>query len=99
MTQVLLMLLVGTVCAMAQPRFSFAVLTDIQYGDQPTVGKRDYRASIDKLREAVAALNGERLEFAIQLGDLIDSKAADLEPVLGVYNQLHARRYSVFGNH
>ena len=28
------------------PEFSFAVLTDIQYGDQATAGKRDYRKSL-----------------------------------------------------
>lgn len=99
MTRALLILLAATLFATAQPKFSFAVLTDIQYSDQATVGKRDYRASIGKLRDAVQALNRERLEFAIQLGDLIDSKAADLEPILGVYNQLHTRRYSVLGNH
>jgi hypothetical protein len=82
MMRVLFMLLAATVCTMAQPKFSFAVLTDIQYGDQPTVGKRDYRASIGKLREAVAALNRQELKFAIQLGDLIDSKAEDLDPIL-----------------
>jgi predicted phosphodiesterase len=99
MIRALLILLAATSLASAQPRFSFAVLTDIQYGDQPTKGKRDYRASMGKLRDAVAALNRERLEFAIQLGDLIDSKAADLEPILGVYNELHTKRYHVFGNH
>jgi manganese-dependent ADP-ribose/CDP-alcohol diphosphatase len=99
MTAALMMLLAGATLATAQPQFSFAVLTDIQYGDQAMVGKRDYRASMGKLREAVSALNGERLEFAIQLGDLIDSKGADLQPILDVYNQLHTRRYSVIGNH
>jgi len=85
--------------AMAQPRFSFGVLTDIQYGDQETKGKRNYRASMGKLQEAVAALNREKLEFAIQLGDLIDSRGADLEPIQRVFNELRAPRYSVLGNH
>jgi len=99
MIAALMMLLAGATLATAQPQFSFAVLTDIQYGDQATLGKRDYRASLGKLHEAVSALNGERLEFAIQLGDLIDSKGADLQPILEIYNQLHTRRYSVIGNH
>jgi len=99
MTATLIMLLPAATLATAQPQFSFAVLTDIQYGDQATMGKRDYRASLGKLHEAVSALNRERLEFAIQLGDLIDSKGADLQPILDVYNQLHTRRYSVIGNH
>jgi len=85
--------------AHAQPRFSFGVLTDIQYGDQESTPKRDYRASMGKLKEAVEALNREPLEFAIQLGDLIDSRAADLGPILSVFDRLRARRYSVLGNH
>jgi len=84
----------------AAQSLSFAVLTDIQYGDQPTAGKRDYRASMGKLQQAVTALNAHKdLAFAIQLGDLIDSRAADLDPILTEYNRLAATRRHVFGNH
>jgi len=84
----------------APPRLSFAVLTDIQYGDQPTAGKREYRKSLGKLQQAVDALNGRKdLAFAIQLGDLIDSRAADLDPILTIYNRLAAPQRHVFGNH
>jgi manganese-dependent ADP-ribose/CDP-alcohol diphosphatase len=82
------------------PRFSFAVLTDIQYGDQETAGKREYRKSPAKLRQAVDALNARHnLAFAIQLGDLIDSRSADLSPILSIFNQLRMPRYHVLGNH
>ena len=97
--RLLLMWMAGALAATAQPRFSFGVLTDIQYGDQATAGKRDYRASLRKLREAVPELNREQLDFVIQLGDLIDSKAVDLEPILSVFNQLTPPRYNVLGNH
>jgi manganese-dependent ADP-ribose/CDP-alcohol diphosphatase len=84
----------------APPRFSFAVLTDVQYGDQAPSGKRDYRKSLPKLEQAVDALNSARRPaFAIQLGDLIDSRAADLDPILVVYNRLAAPRKHVLGNH
>jgi len=84
----------------AAQSLSFAVLTDIQYGDQPTAGKRDYRASLGKLRQAVTALNARKdLAFAIQLGDLMDSRAADLDPILAEYNRLSATRRHVHGNH
>ena len=84
----------------AQPRFSFAVLADVQYGDQPTAGKREYRNSLGKLQQAVDALNARgNLAFAIQLGDLIDSKAADLDTVLPLYNRLETRKRHVLGNH
>src|SRR5882757_5244107 len=84
----------------APPRFSFAVLTDIQYGDQPPAGKREYRKSLGKLQQAVDALNARKdLAFAIQLGDLIDSRAADLDPIFAIYNRLAAPQRHVFGNH
>ncbi|MCX6627554.1 MAG: metallophosphoesterase [Candidatus Solibacter sp.] len=84
----------------APPRFSFAVLADVQYGDQAPAGKREYRGSLGKLREAVEALNARNdLAFVIQLGDLIDSRAADLDPILAVYNRLVAPRRHVLGNH
>src|ERR1044071_8877132 len=82
------------------PRFSFAVLTDIQYGDQETAGRRDYRRSLPKLQEAVGALNaGPKLAFAIQLGDLIDAKAADMDRILPVFDRLSTERQHVLGNH
>jgi 3',5'-cyclic AMP phosphodiesterase CpdA len=83
-----------------QPQFSFAVFTDIQYGDQPDSGKREYRRSLAKLREAAGVLNlrGD-LAFAIQLGDLIDSRAADLDTILPVWQSLSIRTYNVAGNH
>lgn len=84
----------------AEPKFSFAVFADIQYGDQPTAGKREYRKSLGKLQQAVDALNARgRLAFAIQLGDLIDSKAADLDSVLSLYNRLETTKRHVLGNH
>ena len=83
-----------------EPTFTFAVLTDIQYGDQPDSGKREYRRSLGKLREAVDALNRRGgLAFAIQLGDLIDSRAVDLDTILPVWQSLRTRVYNVPGNH
>lgn len=94
------LLFVAMIAAGQQPRFSFAVFADIQYGDQPTAGKREYRKSPGKLQDAVTALNARGdLAFAIQLGDLIDSKASDLDSIHATYNRLAARKYHVLGNH
>jgi hypothetical protein len=83
-----------------QPDFSFAVFADIQYGNQPDSGKREYRRSLGKLREAVDALNKRGgLVFAIQVGDVIDSRAADLETILPVWRSLSTKTYDVVGNH
>jgi len=94
-------LLAATSITLAQqPEFSFAVFTDIQYGDQPDSGRREYRRSLAKLREAVETLNKRRdLDFAIQLGDLIDSRAPDLDTILPVWQSLSIRTYNVAGNH
>jgi 3',5'-cyclic AMP phosphodiesterase CpdA len=81
------------------PRFSFAVLTDIQYAAKDSMGARDYRASLEELRAAVEAVNAARPAFVIQLGDLIDGGADNLGRILAVWNTLKAPRYHVLGNH
>jgi manganese-dependent ADP-ribose/CDP-alcohol diphosphatase len=94
------LLAAASIAPAQQPQFSFAVFADIQYGDQPDSGKREYRRSLAKLREAVGTLNQRRdLAFAIQLGDLIDSRAVDLDTILPVWQSLSTRTYNVAGNH
>ena len=66
------------------PQFSFGVVADIQYADQASAGRRDYRGSIGKLESCVAAMNREKLDFVIQLGDLVDSGADNLERILNL---------------
>jgi len=84
----------------APPQLSFAVLADVQYGDQPTAGKREYRKSLPKLREAVEVLNTRKdLAFAIHLGDLIDSRAVDLDVILAAFRQLRFPLRFALGNH
>jgi 3',5'-cyclic AMP phosphodiesterase CpdA len=97
---VIVLLAAALIAAAEQPGFSFAVFTDIQYGDQPDSGKREYRRSLGKLRDAVGVLNQRRdLAFAIQLGDLIDSRAADLDTILPAWQSLSVHTYNVAGNH
>jgi 3',5'-cyclic AMP phosphodiesterase CpdA len=81
------------------PLFSFAVLADVQYADKDTAGAREYRASLDKLRRTVVEVNAARPAFVVQLGDLIDAGADNLERILPVWNSLDASRYHVLGNH
>ena len=83
----------------------FGVLTDLHSADLPPRGDRYYRASLGKLRAAVAAFNAEPLDFAIQLGDLIDEGATP-EAELGhlaaaeaAYAEVRAPRHYVLGNH
>jgi hypothetical protein len=68
----LAMLAAGAANAADAPRFSFAVLTDIEYADEAPNLKRDYRRSWERLSRAVGEINRGRPAFAIPLGDLVD---------------------------
>ena len=81
------------------PLFTFAVLTDIHFADQPPLGKRDYRGSWERLARAVEAINAAKPAFTIQLGDLVDSGQHSLARILPVFETLNMRRYHVLGNH
>jgi 3',5'-cyclic AMP phosphodiesterase CpdA len=96
---VALSLLPACAAAAGRPDFSFAVLADVQYADQDTAGKRDYRGSAAKLESCAAALRGEKVEFTIQLGDLVDRGLDNLERILPFFNRLPGPRYHVLGNH
>lgn len=61
----LLVALLTSARAEEAPRFTFAVLADVQYADQETRGARAYRDSLGKLDAAVAAINAERPAFTI----------------------------------
>jgi 3',5'-cyclic AMP phosphodiesterase CpdA len=91
--------LAGAQPAAGRPRFSFGVLADIQYADKDPAGQREYRKSMDKLQACVADLRSEKLEFVIQLGDLVDGGLDNLDRILPVFNQIAAPRRHVLGNH
>jgi 3',5'-cyclic AMP phosphodiesterase CpdA len=85
----------------AAPRvpLRFAVLSDIQYADKATAGRRDYRQSLGKLRQIVELLTPQPPAFTIHLGDLIDTGADSASAIVPLYNRLPGRRYLVLGNH
>jgi len=81
------------------------LLTDLHYADKPTRGNRYYRESLPKLNEAVAAFQNAQIEFAVELGDLIDS-ASSLQEEQGFLKSINAplakaipHRHYVLGNH
>ncbi len=77
----------------------FAAISDVQYADQETKGKREYRKSLAKLEGAAARLRGEKLAFTIHLGDLVDGGAENAARILPVFRQLPQPRYNLLGNH
>ncbi|MBN9659827.1 MAG: metallophosphoesterase [Acidobacteria bacterium] len=87
-------------CTMAQqPVFSFGAIADVQYADKEDAIGRQYRVSTAKLSACANLLNRERLEFVVQMGDLIDEGAGNLEVIRRIYGQIQAPRYHVLGNH
>lgn len=94
-------LLMSSGCV-TKPIFSFGIVADVQYADKDQAGSREYRESIDKLRNCVSVMNEEDLVFVIQLGDFIDggdSAEGDLRAVADVFNGIGAPKYHVLGNH
>ncbi|MBN2021566.1 MAG: metallophosphoesterase [Pirellulales bacterium] len=97
-----------------RPLFTFGLVADVQYGDKPDGPPRFYRSSLDRLRECVAEFNRRKVDFTVQLGDIIDGHAGDenapLEPgqtksledldrVLAEFAPLDRKLYHVVGNH
>lgn len=82
-----------------QPLFSFGVISDVQYADQPTMGVRAYRDSLAKLEQCSSALHRERLAFVIHLGDFVDKGPGNLDRILPLWDRLTTPRYQVLGNH
>lgn len=87
------------------------MLTDCHYGDLPyakrkyPVGDAAYRESAAKLAEFVDAMNSERPDFVIELGDFKDAgkdragTLAFLEKIESVFARFDGERYHVPGNH
>ncbi len=89
--------------AKTTPLFRFGVVTDVQYGDKDTAGKRRYRESPEKLKACVADLNRQDLAFVMNLGDIIDGNgrktASDLALIAGLFQPLKAPVHHIIGNH
>ncbi|MDR0541344.1 MAG: metallophosphoesterase, partial [Dysgonamonadaceae bacterium] len=81
------------------PIIKFGLIADIQYADCDASGSRFYRNSLKKLDDCVDSLNGKKVEFTINLGDVIDRKFADLDSVLPRLNRLKNKVYNTTGNH
>ncbi|WP_339680858.1 sialate O-acetylesterase [Cyclobacterium marinum] len=79
--------------------FSFGVLSDIQYADVETVGKRNYRGTLETLRRTIPYLNAYDLKFTVHLGDLIDRDFESFEAPLSILEESNAPVHYVWGNH
>jgi len=77
----------------------FGVVADIQYHPGKPLGTRYYSASLDKLKEALARFNQERVSFVVNLGDTIDHHIETFDSVMPMFKALKAPVYHLVGNH
>ncbi|TRY85015.1 hypothetical protein DNTS_016186 [Danionella cerebrum] len=97
---------------MAEPLFSFGIIADVQYADiddamnYTRTRKRFYRGSAELLRNAARHWRQERVQFVVQLGDVIDGQnrwrgasESALEAVLREFDAIPAPVHHVWGNH
>jgi predicted phosphodiesterase len=85
----------------------FGMLSDVHYADREPAGERFYRQSIAKVQEAIAQMNQEKLDFAIELGDFKDQESVPnetntlkyLTDIESVFQKFNGPTYHVLGNH
>lgn len=103
----LLVVLVGYLCIPGnsawgqneKPLIRFGLFADAQYADcEPNIN-RYYRKSIPKLEECINDLNREKVQFTINLGDLIDRDFNDFDTLLTCLKRLNHKVYHLTGNH
>jgi len=88
-------------------RFRFGLVADIQYGDKPDDKTRRYKSSVERLYEAIGVWRKEQppLDFAVQVGDIIDGRETlaesleDLDLILGALKGFKQPFLHVLGNH
>ena len=99
----------ATVPPDVQPLVRFGIVTDLHYADIKPAGRgktaRHYRESLKKLSVAVGTFNGDRLDFAVELGDIKDltvgknATLAALDRIEAEFAKFTGPRYHVAGNH
>lgn len=83
----------------------FGLVTDIHHADKDSTRTRFYRSARGRLEKAVQEFAARQLDFAISLGDFIDSAPSvegekrHLEEINSVFKRLPCPRHYVLGNH
>jgi len=79
--------------------FKIGIISDCQYCDCDIKWDRYYKKSPQRLKEAIAVLNKDSLNYTIHLGDFIDKNFESLDSVLPTWKKLKSTSYHVLGNH
>ena len=83
------------------------MVTDAHYADTEARGGRTYRDGLKLMRECVATMNQEKVDFVIELGDFkdqdnppVEGKTLDyLKTIEAEFAKFSGPRYHVLGNH
>lgn len=79
--------------------FKIGVIADCQYCNCDIKWDRYYKKAPQRLKEAVATLNKDSLNYTIHLGDFIDKDYNSLDSILPTWQNLKSKSYHVLGNH
>ncbi len=82
-----------------KPLFTFGIIADVQYADQPNSGTRHYRLSPKKFSESVDSFNHYKVDFILSLGDYIDKNLGSYDTLNPIAARLTMPLYFVLGNH
>lgn len=90
-----------------RPVIRFGMLSDVHYADRQPTGTRFYSQSLGKVKECMELMNGEKVDFVIELGDFKDQDVVPneantlkyLETIESVFQQFNGPTYHVLGNH
>lgn len=82
-----------------QPIFSFGIFADAQYADVASAGNRYYSSSLARLKDAYETFRNEKVDFVINLGDLIDRNLSSFAPVIEIIRESGIKTFHVTGNH
>ena len=105
MKQLLLSLItiviIQTSYAQTESILKVGLVADPQYADKPTAGKRHYRESLWKLKEAIVTFNDNHVDFVQNLGDIIDVEWKSYDSIIPLYQNLNPgiENYHLLGNH
>ncbi|NQZ57586.1 MAG: metallophosphoesterase [Lentisphaeraceae bacterium] len=81
------------------PPITFAVIADVQYGDEDDFKDCRYRQSLPKLQEAVDFINESKAEFVVQMGDFINQDEKNFAAPMEIWNELKMPSRHLLGNH
>ena len=94
-------LIIQSTHAQTESILKVGLVADPQYADKPTAGKRQYRESLWKLKEAIVTFNDNHVDFVQNLGDIIDVEWKSYDSVIPLYQNLNPgiENYHLLGNH